>query len=88
MFLQKTVGLTEWLAAEKSVIRRKRTGMRRFQNQVVGVSQHPLLGLSRPAPQDKNNGPVLLIQSSRISMTEDINSVSERSPSEDQLLIV
>jgi hypothetical protein len=34
------------------------------------------------------NGPVLLIQSSRISMTEDINSVSERSPSEDQLLIV
>ena len=41
---------------------RKRTGMRRLQNQMLGIVQHLFLGLGRTPPQDENHGSVLLVQ--------------------------
>ena len=63
MRFQKLIGLAEWPAPEKTVICRQGTWMGRFQDQMVGIVQHPLLHLCRSAPENKHNGSVLPVQS-------------------------
>ena len=51
MLLQKPVCLTEWFAAEKSSVSRKRAWMRCFQYQMMRIVQHGFLLLCRTPPE-------------------------------------
>ena len=62
MLLQKPVCLTEWFAAEKSSVSRKRAWMRCFQYQMMRIVQHGFLLLCRTPPENKHDRSVLLIQ--------------------------
>ena len=61
MGLEKFVGLTEGLAAEKSPVCRQGAGVRRLQDQVVGIGEHRFFHLGRSSPQDKHDRPVFFI---------------------------
>ena len=60
-FLQKFIRLTEMLTSEKSAVRRQRTGMRCCQDKMLGIGKHRDLALGRSAPQQIDDGPILLI---------------------------
>ena len=50
MRLKEFICLAERFASEKSTIRRKRTRMRCFQDQMLRIIQHPRLSLRRRSP--------------------------------------
>ena len=62
MLFQKPVRLAEGPAPKEAVMSRQGAGMRRLQDQMIGIVQHLLLHLGRSAPQNEHNGPVLLVQ--------------------------